>query len=39
MILAFASKEARDGALASGMAEGMSAGYLTLDAMLADTGS
>lgn len=34
MTLAFASKEARDGALASGMAEGMSAGYLNLDAML-----
>ncbi|MCB9836717.1 MAG: SRPBCC family protein [Phycisphaera sp.] len=34
MVLAFASKEARDGALASGMAQGMSAGYLNLDAML-----
>jgi len=36
MTLAFASEEARDGALASGMAQGMSAGYLTLDAMLAE---
>lgn len=34
MTLAFASKEARDGALASGMAQGMSAGYITLDGML-----
>ena len=35
MTLAFDSKEARDGALASGMTEGMEAGYQQLDAMLA----
>lgn len=36
MTLAFDSKQARDGALASGMADGMSAGYLNLDQMLRD---
>lgn len=35
MTLAFDSKEARDGALASGMEQGMEAGYKQLDAMLA----
>jgi uncharacterized protein YndB with AHSA1/START domain len=35
MTLAFQSKKARDGALASGMERGMEAGYKTLDAMLA----
>ena len=35
MTLAFDSKEARDGALASGMEHGMEAGYKQLDAMLA----
>ena len=35
MTLSFDSKEARDGALASGMAQGMEAGYQQLDAMLA----
>ncbi len=35
MTLAFDSKEARDGALASGMEHGMEAGYRQLDAMLA----
>jgi uncharacterized protein YndB with AHSA1/START domain len=35
MTLAFDSKEARDGALASGMEHGMEAGYQQLDAMLA----
>jgi len=34
MTLEFASKEARDGALASGMEHGMEAGYKQLDAML-----
>lgn len=34
MTLAFESKEARDGALASGMEHGMEAGYQTLDALL-----
>ena len=32
----YPSKEARDGALASGMEHGMSAGYDRLDAMLAE---
>jgi uncharacterized protein YndB with AHSA1/START domain len=35
MTLSFASKEARDGALASGMAQGMEAGYGALDGLLA----
>lgn len=35
MTLAFDSKQARDEALASGMEQGMEAGYTTLDAMLA----
>lgn len=35
MTLAFDSKQARDGAIASGMAQGMEAGYAALDAMLA----
>lgn len=35
MTLDFDSKEARDGALASGMEHGMEAGYKQLDAMLA----
>lgn len=35
MTLVFASKEARDGALASGMDQGVSAGYDQLDALLA----
>ncbi len=34
MTLAFDSKQARDGALASGMEHGMEAGYASLDAML-----
>lgn len=34
MTLEFDSKQARDGALASGMADGMEAGYTQLDAML-----
>ena len=37
MTLLFPSKEARDGALASGMEHGMAAGYETLDAFLAST--
>jgi hypothetical protein len=32
---AYGSKEARDGAIASGMDQGMEAGYQQLDAMLA----
>lgn len=39
MVLAFDSREARDGALASGMAEGMSAGYLKLDELLSKEGA
>ena len=35
MTLAFGSKQARDGALASGMEHGMEAGYKNLDAFLA----
>lgn len=35
MTLAFDNQEARDGALASGMAQGMEAGYQQLDALLA----
>jgi len=35
MTLAFDSKQARDGAIASGMQQGMEAGYSTLDAMFA----
>lgn len=35
MTLAFATKEARDGALASGMEQGMEAGYTQLDGLLA----
>lgn len=35
MTLTFGSKEARDGALASGMEHGMEAGYQSLDAILA----
>jgi len=35
MTLAFDSREARDGALASGMEHGMEAGYAQLDALLA----
>jgi hypothetical protein len=35
MTLAFDSKEARDGALASGMEHGMEAGYTRLDEQLA----
>ncbi len=35
LMLEFPSKEARDGALASGMDQGMEAGYAQLDAMLA----
>lgn len=38
MTLAFDSKEARDGALASGMEHGMEAGYKTLDAVFAKEG-
>jgi uncharacterized protein YndB with AHSA1/START domain len=34
MTMEFPSKEARDGALASGMEHGMEAGYKTLDALL-----
>jgi hypothetical protein len=34
MTLSFDSREARDGALASGMEQGMEAGYATLDAIL-----
>ena len=36
MTLKFPSKEARDGALASGMEQGVSAGYDTLDRMFAE---
>lgn len=36
MTLSFASKQARDGALASGMEQGMEAGYVSLDAYLAE---
>jgi uncharacterized protein YndB with AHSA1/START domain len=36
MTLAFGSKQARDAALASGMEQGMEAGYTNLDALLAD---
>lgn len=36
MTLLFDSKEARDGALASGMEHGMNAGYANLDQMLAE---
>lgn len=35
MAIVYSSKEARDGALKSGMTEGMSAGYAKLDALLA----
>jgi len=35
MTIVYSSKEARDGALKSGMTEGMSAGYAKLDALLA----
>lgn len=38
MTLDFDTKEARDGALASGMAQGMEAGYVQLDALLARGG-
>lgn len=38
MTLLFASKEARDAALASGMEQGVSAGYATLDTILATLG-
>lgn len=34
--IVYSSKEARDGALKSGMADGMEAGYQRLDAMFAD---
>jgi hypothetical protein len=36
MTLAFGSKQARDVALASGMEQGMEAGYQNLDAFLAE---
>lgn len=39
MTLAFGSKEARDGALASGMEQGMEMGYQQLDAMLPTMGT
>jgi hypothetical protein len=32
----YATKDGRDGALATGMTTGMSAGYLALDALLAE---
>lgn len=35
MTLVFDSKQARDGAIASGMARGIEAGYMKIDAMLA----
>lgn len=37
LVMVYPSKEARDGALASGMEHGMQAGYLRLDEMLATT--
>lgn len=37
MTLSFATKQARDGALASGMEHGMEAGYVAMDAYLAET--
>lgn len=38
MMVLDASKEARDGAAATGMTDGMEAGYQRLDAMLRDLG-
>ncbi|MEZ5978780.1 MAG: SRPBCC family protein [Planctomycetota bacterium] len=37
MTLTFDSKEARDGAIQSGMAQGMEAGYQQMDALLAES--
>jgi hypothetical protein len=36
MTIVYASAEARDGALKSGMADGMEAGYARLDAIFAE---